>query len=176
MSLLVEALRRLAAGAPDAAAGLRDSAFEAAPATPGTINGEPFTWIADADPRLGPMLEAVIDGRYFWVPFHRIARIDIEPPADLRDQVWMPAHFTWVNGGETVGLIPTRYPGTGVQEPALLLARRTEWNGEGDWALGVGQRMLATDTGEYALQDIRCLELTPSAEAPVPQDAQPEAV
>ena len=110
MSLLIEANRVLATGAADEAAGLRDAAFEAAPATAGTLiaarsrrQGEPvaFEWIADADPRLGPVLEAIFDGKYYWVPFDRISQIDIEPPADLRDQVWMPAHFTWTNGGET---------------------------------------------------------------------------
>ena len=36
---------------------------------PGDIDGRPFEWIADADTRLGPVLEAVINGRYYWVPF-----------------------------------------------------------------------------------------------------------
>src|SRR5262245_11087520 len=48
---------------------LRARAFEEAPATQGTIDGKPFEWIADADSRLGPVLEAVINGRYYWVPF-----------------------------------------------------------------------------------------------------------
>ncbi len=58
------------------------------------------------------MLEAMVDGKYYWVPFHRLRTLDIEPPADLRDQVWMPAHFVWTNGGESFGFIPTRYPGS----------------------------------------------------------------
>ena len=41
-----------------------------------------------------------------------LARIDLEAPADLRDVVWMPAHFQFTNGGEAVGVIPTRYPGS----------------------------------------------------------------
>ena len=70
-----------------------------APTASGTIDGKPFEWIADADPRLGPIMEAMVDGKYYWVPFTRLSRLDIEAPADLRDQVWMPAHFTWSNGG-----------------------------------------------------------------------------
>jgi hypothetical protein len=31
---------------------------------------------------------------------------------DLRDVVWMPAHLQFENGGESVALIPTRYPGS----------------------------------------------------------------
>jgi type VI secretion system protein ImpE len=156
MSLLVEATRVLAAGKPTEAAGLRDDAFEQAPSIGGTVDGQAFEWIADADSRLGPMLEAVFDGKYYWVPFHRMRTLDIEPPADLRDQVWMPAHFVWTNGGESYGFVPTRYPGSELAEDAdLALARRTEWREEGDWFLGLGQRMLTTDAAEFALMDIR---------------------
>jgi type VI secretion system protein ImpE len=155
MPLLIEALRGLAAGRAAEAAALRDQAFEAAPASAGTCDGVPFAWIADADPRLGPMLEAFIDGKYYWVPFLRVATLQIEAPADLRDYVWMPAQFVWTNGGEAVGFVPTRYPGSERQEDAAL-ARRTEWQDAGaGWFLGLGQRMLATDTGEVALMDIR---------------------
>jgi type VI secretion system protein ImpE len=36
-------------------------------------------------------------------------RIEIDAPADLRDTVWTAATFTWANGAQAVGLIPTRY-------------------------------------------------------------------
>jgi type VI secretion system protein ImpE len=79
-----------------------------------------------------------------------------DPPADLRDTVWTPASFTWANGADTVGLVPTRYTGTvDTGSDGLMLARRTEWTGQGN---PVGQRMLVTDTGEYALMDVRVIE------------------
>ncbi len=62
LALLMEALRGDAEGSHKRAREVRDRAFEAAPATSGTVNGEPFEWIADADPRLGPVLEAVVKG------------------------------------------------------------------------------------------------------------------
>ncbi len=164
MSLLVEANRVLATGAEAEAASLRDAAFEQAPAISGQIDGKPFNWIADADPRLGPVLEAVVEGKYYWVPFGRIARLSLEPPADLRDQVWMPAQFIWSSGGESMGFIPTRYPGSQSADEDLTLARRTEWRGSDDWPLGLGQRMLATDADEVALMDLRKLVIdTPPA-------------
>ena len=159
ISLLIEANRVLATGATREAASLRDAAFEAAPATEGTVDGKKFSWIADADQRLGPVLEAVVDGKYYWVLFSRLKRVDIEPPADLRDQVWMPAHFTWSNGGETVGFIPTRYPGSAAAAEDLALSRRTEWHESGDWYIGLGQRMLTTDADEVPLMDMRRLEI-----------------
>jgi type VI secretion system protein ImpE len=170
MSLLIEADRVLAAGRVAEAAGLRDTAFEQAPAAAGTIDGAPFAWIADADPRLGPMLEAIVEGKYYWVPFHRLAALDIEKPEDLRDQVWMPAHFVWTNGGEAFGFIPTRYPGSErAEDAALALARRTEWQDRGEgWFLGLGQRMLATDAGEFALMDVRRIEMAEIAAEAAP--------
>ena len=157
MPLLIEALRGLAGGRAAEAAALREQAFAAAPASAGTCDGAPFAWIADADPRLGPMLEAFIDGKYYWVPFHRLAAVQIEPPADLRDQVWMPAQFVWTNGGTAAGFVPTRYPGSEqAADASFALARRTEWRDAGaGWFLGLGQRMLATDAGEAALMEIR---------------------
>ncbi len=168
VSLLIEANRLFATGAPQQAAQLRDRAFEDAQATPGRIDGKPFEWIADADQRLGPMLEAMIEGKYFWVPFANIARIDIEQPSDLRDQVWMPAHFTWSTQGESHGFIPARYPGSIPSAPgsdaALALSRRTEWRDSGDWVTGLGQRMLTTDSEDVAIMDLRRLEIAaPSA-------------
>ncbi len=158
MAQLIEALQHDATD-PARAAAARAQALESAPASPGQIDGVPFEWLADADQRLGPMLEIIINGRYFWVPVCRIARIEFDKPVDLRDAVWTAATFIWTNGAQTVGLIPTRYNGTvATGDDGLLLARRTEWiaNGEGD--AGVGQRMLMTDSAEYALMDARLIE------------------
>ncbi len=160
MSLLIEATRLLAAGHGAQGADLRDEAFESAPASAGTLEATPFTWIADADPRLGPMIEAIVDGKYLWVPYVRIRSLRTEPPADLRDQIWMPTQFTWTNGGEATGFVPTRYPGSSSAGDPCALARATEWREEDGWHLPVGQRMLVTDTGaEAAIMDLRCLDL-----------------
>ena len=172
LALLIEALRIDAEGRPDAAADLRARALDAAPATSGTLNDTPFAWLADADSRLGPVVEAVVNGKYCWVPVSRLLRIEIDKPADLRDVVWTPATLTLENGAVNVALIPTRYPGTEREsDAALRLARATDWRGQpgGAWH-GVGQRMLATDEAEYALLDVRVISFdTVSAEAPPPQ-------
>ncbi len=162
--LLIEANRLLAAGQRAEAALLRDRAFEAAPEQDVVINGRAEPWIADADPRLGPVFEAVIEGRYLWVPAHRVKALIIEPPADLRDQVWMPARFTWSNDGEAVALIPTRYPGSAGSADAMVqLARKTEWTElDEDWALPVGQRMFTAEGGDIALMDLRTLTVAPA--------------
>ncbi len=91
------------------------------------------------------------------MPFNRLAQIDVEAPEDLRDAVWMPANFRFSNGGEVVGLIPTRYPDTELATgDALALARRTEWRESAPGVFtGLGQRLIATDTAEVALMDLR---------------------
>lgn len=167
--MLLEALRLEAEGQYEKADALRAQALEEAPATSGSINDQPFAWLADAESRLGPIMEAVVNGRYYWIPLHRISQIDVEAPVDLRDLVWTPAVFTWVNGGQSAGLIPTRYEGTAASEDGqLLLARRTDWREipGSDTPRGIGQRMLITDEAEFALMDVRKIVLNsvPDAE------------
>jgi len=159
---LLESLRLLNAGEYVRSEVLRQQAFEAAPASPGSMDEQPFAWIADADPRLGPVLEAVVNGRYYWVPFNHIAAIHLEKPEDLRDQVWMPARFVWRNAGEAVGFIPTRYPGSeAAADERLRLAAMTDWQEHpGGLYLGLGQRLLATDMGDFPLMDCRVIRFS----------------
>lgn len=161
MVWLTESLRLTAEDRHDQAAELRRQAFDQAEASSGRMDDQPFDWVADADPRLGPVLEVIINGRYYWAPFQQIRMIHMSPPEDLRDMVWMPARFVWVNGGEAVGLIPTRYPGSETaQDAAIQLARTTQWQEVANGVhLGQGQRMLATSQDDYPMLGIRLVEL-----------------
>lgn len=160
VALLIESLLRAGSGDTAAAASLRAQAFDAAPATSGTLDGQAFEWIADADTRLGPMLEAVVNGRYYWVPFSRLEKVTFEAPADLRDFVWTFANLRFTNGGEVPALLPARYPQSDKSGDGLImLSRKTEWRDAADGAcVGLGQKMLATDIGEFPL--LQCRELT----------------
>ena len=162
LALLIESLLLAGQNRLAESCELRARAFDAAPATPGEIDGRPFEWIADADSRLGPVIEAVINGRYYWVPFSRLTAVDLEAPEDLRDVVWMPAHLEFDNGGESFALIPTRYTGS---EPAadatLTMARKTLWSeAAADVHHGLGQRTLTTDVEDVPLMQIRKISLT----------------
>lgn len=161
MGWMVQANELTAQGKTKAGQDLRMKAFEEAPASPGRLDGEEFDWIADADSRLGPMLEVVIEGRYYWAPFSQIRTIAFDEPTDLRDAVWASADFGWSNGGQNWGLIPARYPGSEASEDdAVRLSRKTEWQEQGEGVfLGLGQRMLMTDAGEKPLLEIRRIEL-----------------
>lgn len=165
LALLIESLLRDGSGDAAGAATLRQQAFDAAPATPGTVDGQAFLWIADADSRMGPMLEAVVNGRYYWVPFSRLEKVSLEAPADLRDFVWAFANLRFINGGETPALIPVRYPGSEQSPDGLIaLARKTDWQDLGNEVYaGLGQRVLATDAGEFPLLQCREIVLTNAA-------------
>jgi type VI secretion system protein ImpE len=159
LALLIESLLVAGRGDLTQSAELRTRAFEAADTSSGSINGQPFEWIADADSRLGPVLEAVINGRYYWVPFSRLSEVKLEEPEDLRDLVWMPAHLQFENGGEMLALIPTRYPGSESADDGLIaLARKTVWQEVApDTHHGLGQRIIATDAGDVPLLEVRTL-------------------
>jgi type VI secretion system protein ImpE len=188
-ALFIEALLREGRGEADAGRQLREQALEQAPGSAGAIHvgaadpaqpGTRFEWIADADTRLGPMIEAVINGKYYWLPFDRLAQVDITPPQDLRDAVWMPAEFLFTNGGQVVGLIPTRYPGTDLASgDALAMARATDWREVSPGVFhGLGQRLWTTEAGDHALMDVRKLaldELPASAEPADDADASAAA-
>ena len=161
LALLLEALRLTAQGRHSESQALRAEAFALAPTTGGSVDGAPCAWLADADARLGPVLEAIVNGRYYWIPLQRVRQIRVEAPVDLRDLVWAPAQLAWANGGDTVAFIPTRYPGSeSSEDPQLRMARKTDWIAQpAELYLGLGQRMLASDTGEYPLLEIRQVTL-----------------
>lgn len=170
LALLIESRLRAGRGEAAQAEELRLRAFEEAPASGGEIDGRPFEWIADADSRLGPVMEAIINGRYYWVPFSRLTKVTMEAPEDLRDLVWMPAHLDFDNGGESLALLPTRYSGSeSSDDGAIALARKTSWEGIGDDAYrGLGQRLLATDAGETPMLEIRSISVHPAGNEETP--------
>jgi len=167
VALMIEAARLSSEGHFDESQDLRGQALESAPTVPGTVNGEPFDWLADADTRLGPILEAVINGKYYWVPLHRVKEMVVEEPNDLRDVVWAPAHLRWTNGGDIVALLPSRYPGSYASEdPLIRLGRKTEWiEKDAEVFLGQGQKLLATNVKDFALLEVRSIVFDTGEEA-----------
>lgn len=162
LALLLQALKLSADGHHEQATALRQQAFEQADAQAGAIDGAPFEWIADADPRLGPCLEMIVNGGYSWVPFSRIRELKFEAPTDLRDKIWAPVQVTWRNGGQAVGFIPSRYPGSErAGDGDVVTGRKTEWTDVGGGLqVGLGQRMLATQESDYPLLDARLISFT----------------
>ncbi len=163
---MVQAAALTAQGHHAAAAELRESALADAPAVSGAIDDRPFQWIMDADSRLGPLVELILDGKYYWVPWSRIKELAIEPPTDLCDAVWAPTMVTLATGAVKPALIPSRYPGSHEsKDGALQLSRRTDFPEPFPGAcIPVGQRILATDVDDIPLLTIRRITL----DVPVP--------
>lgn len=157
IAMALESMRLMGEGRFDLALSMRDDAFDLAPASPGTINGQPFEWIADADSSMGPVIEVILNGNYYWVPFQQIREIKLIEPTDLRDLVWMPGEFTWTNGGQAHALIPVRYCGSELSnDPLIQLGRKTDWKELSNGVhQGLGQRMFVTDQDEYPLLEVR---------------------
>jgi type VI secretion system protein ImpE len=177
VALMVQALAADARGDGAGAFALRSQAMDDAPARPVRIGERDFEWVADADSRLGPILEVIVAGRYAWLPMESISKLEIEAPTDLRDLVWLPATIELTHGGNTVALLPARYPGTASwstsessgasSDGALLMGRRTEWLDMGhDQYRGLGQKLLATDQHEVGLLDVRQIVFDEDAEGP----------
>jgi type VI secretion system protein ImpE len=147
---LALAIGHFAAGRVQEGEECRDRALDAAPDTPGTLDGVAFDWIADADHRFGPCLEAIVAGSYGIVPFDAVASIKSEGPKDLRDLVWYPVELAFRSTGQSVAaMLPARYPGT-PQSAAneLKLARATDWSEGPAGSQGTGQRLLSLSGGE----------------------------
>ena len=133
----------------------------------GLLNGAAFESIADADSRLGPVLEVLVGGAYYWAPFACIKYLVIEGPRDARDFAWLPAQFVWRNGDRSMGFIPARYPGSERSDnDAIRLARTTRWQHIGENSpAGLGQRLLKTNTGTIGILDVIDLSVAPDASA-----------
>ena len=148
---LAAGFRALAQGRLDEGQALRERAFDAAPETPGEIDGVRFDWIADADTRFGPTLEAIVNGQWGLIPFDRVERIESEGPRDLRDIVWLPASVAFRTGHSVNALLPVRYPGAEADgDNDVRLARSTGWRDEAWGQAGVGQHEWVLSGGESA--------------------------
>jgi type VI secretion system protein ImpE len=127
----------------------------------GTLNGEPFASIEDADPRLGARLEVIAGGRYLWIPFAHLASLTMPAPARLRDLHWAPAQL---RTGPSVAdkelgeiLLPALSVGAWRHaEDEIRLGRATDWDElpSGDFA-PVGQKLLRVDDRLVPLVDVR---------------------
>jgi type VI secretion system protein ImpE len=134
----------------------------------GTLNGEPFTSLEDADPRVGARLEVFAGGQYLLLPLEHVASLRMEPPARLRDLLWAPAKlltgpgFRGVELGEV--LLPVLTPLAATHpDPLVRLGRMTVWEELPDGRpVPAGQRLLLVDGEEVPLLELRELVILPA--------------
>ena len=158
---LAAALTHEIAGKADEAEAARDRAYDAAPDMKGSIDGVAFDWIADADHRFGPALEAIIAGKWGLVPFDAVEKIKSKGPQALSDLIWYPVEIAFKSGQSVAGFLPGRYPGTETGgDNAAVLARVTHEIESPMGPLLTGQHVLALSTGEERdLLSLRVLDM-----------------
>jgi type VI secretion system protein ImpE len=136
----------------------------------GTLNGQAFETIEDADPRIGARLEVFAAGAYLWLPFEHIASIRTEPPKRLRDLIWIPAMLQ--TGPKCKGLdlgevlLPVLTP-LASKHPrnSVRLGRETVWEEAGGETVPAGQKLLLVDGEEIPILEVRNLLFAASSAA-----------
>jgi type VI secretion system protein ImpE len=131
----------------------------------GTLNGEPFETLTDADPRIGARLEVFASGNYHWIPLRHVRSIRMQEPARLRDLKWAPAavrtgpEFQDVELGE-VFLPATTALAWDHPDPDVRLGRVTDWEEiDGEAPAPVGAKLLLVDDEPVPFLEIRELEV-----------------
>ena len=136
----------------------------------GTLNGKPFSYFSDADPRIGARVELFAAGNYLLLPLAHVASIQIEPPKRLRDLLWTPAavqttpQFKGTELGEV--LIPVLSPFSSKHaDDNVRLGRATVWEKPEnyDGQVPFGQKMWLVDDEEIPLLELRSLEFDAAA-------------
>jgi type VI secretion system protein ImpE len=136
----------------------------------GTLNGQPFETIEDADPRIGARLEVFAAGAYLWLPFEHIASVRMEPPKRLRDTIWIPAILQ--TGPKCKGLdlgevlLPALTPLVSKHpQSSVRLGRETVWEEAGGETVPSGQKLLLVDGEEIPILEVRNLLFAASSAA-----------
>jgi type VI secretion system protein ImpE len=112
-------------------------------------------------------------GRYLWLPLERVRKLEIQPAEHQLELLWVPAQLEDTGGVVASVHLPALYQGSaGEADGRLRSGQMTEWREvDGVCIRGAGQKVLLARRGdlerEYALRDLRTLELTPPpSEAP----------
>lgn len=139
-------------------------AGEARPVS-GKLNGNPFTTLTDADPRVGARLEVFATGNYMLLPFSGISVLSIHEPRRVRDLLWAPAVINLnatMGGGRDLGdvLLPVvAAMSRGHSDDLVRLGRVSVWESDGSTEYLFGQKLLLVDGEEFPLLEVRSLEI-----------------
>jgi type VI secretion system protein ImpE len=138
----------------------------------GMVNDKPFTYFADADPRIGARLELFAAGNYLLLPIEHVASIQIPPPKRLRDLIWTPAAVRTTPSfkGSELGevLLPVLAPFSWRHpEEAVRLGRMTVWEKTdgAEFQVPFGQKVWQVDDEDVPFLELRALEFNSASVA-----------
>jgi type VI secretion system protein ImpE len=137
------------------------------PEVRGTLDGTAFVGFEDTDAFLSLFLEAMVHGRYVWIPFESIREIVLSPPKTLFDLLWVEGHVTTWEGLALNCHLPVLYGGSfSHEDERVKLGRMTDWIPlGGGYSRGVGQHVYQIGDREKALLEIREVSFDPPMKA-----------
>jgi len=160
VNLLLAATYSVRHGNHDEARQLLDQVEAERPQCAGKINDRPFQDFRDCDALTGPVLELVFQGKYSWLPFEQIKRIEVVPPRNLRDLLWTNARIEAADGTVAEVFLPTLYFDSSAHaNDQVKLGRMTEWKAVGPALdLAAGLRLFIADNDEKTVLEMGSIE------------------
>jgi type VI secretion system protein ImpE len=160
LRLHLQAAAAICSGNANEATALLGRAEADRPAVSGECDGEPFVDLRDLDDVTAPCLEVLTStGKYYWIGWERIQRLEFKPPKYLRDVLWRQAEMTLHAGPEALVFVPVLYPETQASpDPEVRLGRKTDWiEAANGVTRGIGQRTLLVGERDLPLLSIGAL-------------------
>jgi len=120
----------------------------------GHCDGMRFDDFRDLDDVTAPFLEVLtVNGKYYWVGWERIERLEFRAPQYLRDLLWRPAQMVIRDGPEALVFVPVLYIGTNRSgDGGARVGRKTAWTDMGGGVMrGIGQRVLLVGDDDKAI-------------------------
>jgi type VI secretion system protein ImpE len=129
----------------------------------GTCGGQPFGEFRDCDDVTSSVFEVLTStGKYYWIPFERVERIEFRGIERPRDLIWRRAGMTVRGGPDGEVYLPAVYAPAPADEVARL-GRSTEWS-EDEPVRGVGLRLFLVDDEPVPMTDLREIVFEAAAE------------
>jgi type VI secretion system protein ImpE len=130
------------------------------PPLAGKINDCQFQDFRDCDELTGPVLELILQGKYTWLPFEQLRRLEILTPRNLRDLLWANARIEATDGTVAEVFLPALYAGSSEHpNDDVKLGRRTEWKEVGDdLHLAAGSKLFMVDDEEKQIFETLTIE------------------
>ncbi|MDR1462985.1 MAG: hypothetical protein LBI68_07615 [Azoarcus sp.] len=129
------------------AAEMRQEALSEALPSRGRYGETAFEWVADGDGRLGPVIEVILGGVYYWVPFDMVESLEIPAPKNAMELVWAAVDLKLYGHPARIAYMPSRYILLADEaSDAFLIGTETNWEElpGGTWR-GCGRRVWIVD-------------------------------
>jgi type VI secretion system protein ImpE len=115
----------------------------------------------DLDDRTASFFEVLTStGKYYWIPFEHVERVEFVAPQRAGDLLWRRASMSVRGGPDGEVYLPVLYAGSAKNsDDAIRLGRATEWLGEaGEPVQGQGQRVYLAGDEDAALLELTVIE------------------